>query len=144
MCIVCILFLLAVHRLVLIVNSWDVFLGGGVYERGGRLSPYYWNSVLLRPDESFRICFCFICIFPELEEFWEGSVLQSWRTRRVEDYDKEKNNISPWRKNKKNQWLFFVVIYLTFGFKMCCECVSPGGWLELRHIEEVTAQWLLF
>lgn len=40
----------------------------GEQERGGRLSPYYWNSVLLRPDESFRICFCFICIFPELEE----------------------------------------------------------------------------
>lgn len=97
MCIVCILFLLAVHRLVLIVNSSDVF---GEQERGGRLSPYYWNSVLLRPDESFRICFV-LFVFSLSWRSWKGSVLQRWRTRRVEDYDKEKNNISPWRKRIK-------------------------------------------
>lgn len=50
---------------------WLLTLGmfWGEQERGGRLSPYYWNSVLLRPDESFRICFCFICFFP-----WVGGV----------------------------------------------------------------------
>lgn len=86
---------------------WLLTLGSfrGKHEWGGRWSPYYWNSVLLRPDESFRTCFFYYYFFyfP-----WVGGLerevlfcfFKSWRTRRVEDYGKEKNNISPWRKNK--------------------------------------------
>lgn len=58
MCIVCILFLLTVHRLVLIVNSWDVFGGN---RRGGRLSPillkHCFCSGLMNPSVCFYLYF---------------------------------------------------------------------------------------
>lgn len=105
MCILCILFLLAVNRLVLIVNSLGCCWGGVGQVREVRSSPYYWNSVLLRPDESFLPCFCFICIFPELEDSkgecfanvgQEASRTKSKITFPFEKKNKVKKKINAW------------------------------------------------
>lgn len=74
MFIVCILFLLAVYRLVLVVNSWDAFLGG--IGSGEEACPHTTETVfcsgLINPSALVFILFYFIfsliCIFPELEE----------------------------------------------------------------------------
>lgn len=73
MFIVCILFLLAVHRLVLIVNSWDAFGRGGEEEREGRFVPILLKqcfcSGLMNPSVFVFVLFVF---FPELEELKRG------------------------------------------------------------------------
>lgn len=60
MFIVCILFLLAVHRLVLIVNSWDAFLGN---RRGEEVRPHTTETVfcsgLMNPSVFVYVLFVF-------------------------------------------------------------------------------------
>ena len=128
MCIVCILFLLAVRRLVLIVNSWDV-LGGT--ETGGRLSPYYWNSVLLRPDESFRICFfSFICIFPELEELKGDCFCKVEGQEELRTMTKRKITFPLEEKNKKKingcSCVFIYPLMFFVFFNVLQVCLTCG------------------
>lgn len=52
----------------LIVNSWDAFLGGD-QERGGRVSPRTTETVFCSGLKNPSVfVFVFICIFLELEE----------------------------------------------------------------------------
>lgn len=156
MCIVCILFLLAVHRLVLIVNSWDVLGGTG---EGRKVIPILLKQCFAQAWWILPYLFFFYLYFPWVGGVEKGSVLQCWRTRRVEDYDKEKNNISPWRKKlKKNQWLFCVFRYLLMLLNVliiCDTCGSLGKrrdaitsdsvytWVRVRAYLTTTA-WLFY
>lgn len=109
MCIVCILFLLAVHRLVLIVNSWDVFGGN---RRGGRLSPillkHCFCSGLMNPSV------CFYLYFPSVGGAERGvfsAKLKDMRSWGLWQREKITFPLEE-KKIKKDQWLFCVFVYL--------------------------------
>lgn len=73
MCIVCILFLLAVHRLVLIVNSWDVLGGTGEEEENEGCPPHTTETV-----------FCSGLMNPSVFVFVLFVFSLSWRSRKGE------------------------------------------------------------
>lgn len=132
MCIVCILFLLAVHRLVLIVNSWDVFWGNR--RQGEEEScPHTTETVfLLRPDESFRICFCFICIFPELEESRGECFCKAEGQEELRTMTKRKITFPLEEKNKKKSMAVLSGHMFTPFIKCTVKCLFM--WLIGRYI----------
>lgn len=119
MCIVCILFLLAVHRLVSIVNSWDVLGGTG---EGRKIVPVLLKQCFAQAWWILPYLFLFYLYFPWVGGVERGVFCNVEGQEELRTMTKRKITFPLEEKNKKKINGCFVCSYMVNILQISIAC----------------------